>query len=214
MQIDPLGDTALIVRDLVLPSYHVADLLNVSRFPGLIEAVASYETVGVFLDPAEFDYEGFESLLEGLPVLESEKPRRTLSIPICYELGEDLQGVANSLGISKDEVISEHLSHAYLCYAIGFCPGFPFLGYLSRPISGVPRLPSPRAHTEPGSVGITGRQTGIYPIDRPGGWPIIARTPLTLVDEATHYFPIHAGDEILFRRIDESEFNKLKGLRF
>ena len=78
-------------------------------------------------------------------------------------------------------------------YAIGFVPGFPYLGYLPAELCGVGRLPSPRLRVEPGSVGLTGRQTGVYPLPRPAGWNILGRTPLTLVDVADGYFPIRVG---------------------
>ena len=79
--------------------------------------------------------------------------------------------------------IALHVGTEYTVYAIGFCPGFPYLGYLPPPLCGVPRLESPRLRVEPGSVGLTGRQTGIYTEARPGGWSLVGRVPLTLVVE-------------------------------
>src|SRR5205807_4427751 len=98
-------------------------------------------------------------------------------------------------------------------YAIGFCPGFPYLGYLPASLSDVPRLPVPRLRVEAGSVGLTGRQTGIYTEARPGGWNLIGRTPLQLVDVADGYFPLRTGDRVRFTRIDEAEFRRLLGQR-
>ncbi len=98
-------------------------------------------------------------------------------------------------------------------YAIGFCPGFPYLGYLAQALSGVPRLDQPRPKVDAGSVGITGRQTGIYTEARPGGWNIIGRTPLELVNVADSYFPLKAGDRVRFRRIDALEFEQFRGQR-
>src|SRR5205085_9461144 len=98
-------------------------------------------------------------------------------------------------------------------YAIGFCPGFPYLGYLAPELCGVPRLPSPRPRVEPGSVGLTGRQTGLYPLVRPGGWNLIGRTPLELVHLADGYFPLHTGDRVRFRPITADEFDRLCGRR-
>ena len=77
----------------------------------------------------------------------------------------------------------------------------------------MPRLPSPRLKLEAGSVGLTGRQTGIYTESRPGGWNIVGRTPLELVNVADGYFPIRTGDRVQFRPIDKREFAKLKGAR-
>src|SRR4029077_12105528 len=96
-----------------------------------------------------------------------------------------------------------HTSIEYTVYAIGFVPGFPYLGYLPEKLCGVPRLASPRLKVEPGSIGLTGRQTGIYPLPRPGGWNLIGRTPLTIVDVADSYFPLRVGDVVRFDRIDE-----------
>ena len=98
-------------------------------------------------------------------------------------------------------------------YAIGFVPGFPYLGYLPAELCGVGRLPSPRLRVEPGSVGLTGKQTGIYPLPRPGGWNILGRTPLTLVDVADGYFPLRVGDRVRFSRIDEAEYHRREGER-
>ena len=92
-------------------------------------------------------------------------------------------------------------------------PGFPYLGYLPEKLCGVPRLNSPRIRVEPGSVGLTGRQTGIYPLPRPGGWNLIGRTPLTLVDVADGYFPLRVGDRVRFSRIESSEYERLYGMR-
>src|SRR5207248_2091760 len=101
----------------------------------------------------------------------------------------------------------------YVTYAIGFCPGFPYLGYLPERLCGVSRLESPRLRVEPGSVGLTGRQTGIYTEARPGGWSLIGRTPLTLVGVESSYFPLRTGDRARFVRIDELEFERRRGER-
>src|SRR5262249_36917395 len=97
--------------------------------------------------------------------------------------------------------------------AIGFSPGFPYLGYLPTALCGVPRLTAPRLHVEPGSVGLTGRQTGIYPEARPGGWNLIGRTPLVLVDVVDGYFPLRTGDRVRFARNAEGEFRGRAGQR-
>jgi inhibitor of KinA len=110
-------------------------------------------------------------------------------------------------------VIHLHAGNDYTVYAIGFCPGFPYLGYLPPELCGVPRLPQPRLRVEAGSVGLTGRQTGIYTEARPGGWNLIGRTPLQLVDVRDHYFPLRTGDLVRFQRVDESEYLHLRGQR-
>jgi inhibitor of KinA len=121
--------------------------------------------------------------------------------------------VAGHLQLASEEIVSLHSAYEFRVYAIGFCPGFPYLGYLPPKLCGLPRLPSPRFALEPGSVGLTGRQTGIYPLVRPGGWHIIGRTPLELVNVADGYFPLQVGDRIRFRTIDRDEYESLKGKR-
>ncbi len=121
--------------------------------------------------------------------------------------------VREQTGLTADEVIALHTAAEYTVYAIGFCPGFPYLGYLPPALAGVPRLESPRPRVEAGSVGLTGRQTGIYTEVRPGGWNLIGRTPLELVNVADGYFPLRTGDRVWFTRIDEAEFGRLQGER-
>src|SRR6202042_1859960 len=93
---------------------------------------------------------------------------RTFRIPVCYEMQSDMARGCEHTGLSADDVIRLHTSTEFTVYAIGFAPGFPYLGYLPPELCGVGRLPSPRLRVEPGSVGLTGRQTGVYPLVRPG----------------------------------------------
>src|SRR5206468_5798695 len=134
-------------------------------------------------------------------------------IPCCYDFLLYLPRVARHTGLTADEIVRLHADTEYTVYAIGFCPGFPYLGYLPDKLGGVPRLESPRPRVDVGSVGLTGRQTGIYTEARPGGWNIIGRTPLELVHVADGYFPIRTGDKVQFTRIDEAEFRRLFGQR-
>jgi inhibitor of KinA len=207
MRIEPLGDAAFILRDLDAPAFQIASWLNLKRPVGLIEAVASYDTVGLYTRPP-FDVEHLK-----LPTSYSAIEPRQLRIPVCYEMGEDLEATALLLGLTEDQVAAHHGSQEYTCYAVGFCAGFGYLGYLPPPLCGVPRRQSPRTRVDPGSVGITGSQTGVYPLPRPGGWALIGRTPLTLVDVADEYFPIQAGDLVRFERIGQADFRSLEGER-
>src|SRR5204863_8697667 len=118
-----------------------------------------------------------------------------------------------AFGLPADEVVRLPSGATYTVYAIGFCPGFPYLGYLPAGLCGIPRLPAPRLRVEAGSVGLTGRQTGIYTEPRPGGWNLIGRTPLQLVDVKDEYFPLRTGDQVKFARIDEREFRSFEGKR-
>ncbi len=134
-------------------------------------------------------------------------------IPCCYELGLDLERIQQHTSLTREAVVELHVAMVYTVYAIGFCPGFPYLGYLPKELAGVPRLDSPRLRVDTGSVGLTGRQTGIYTQERPGGWNIVGRTPLELVDVEDGYFPLRTGDRVQFRRIDEKDYRGLEGGR-
>jgi len=210
MKLVPLGDSAYILRDLARPAHEVAAALNVARPSGLLEAVASYDTVGLYVDAGSLSIEDVEQALA------SKAPGgrgKRHEIPVCYELGEDLEEAASALRLSPEELIRHHTGGAYRCFAVGFCPGFAYLGYLPTEIAGLPRRAAPRVRVEPGSVAITGRQTGVYPMPRPGGWHLIGRTPLVLVDVDAEYFPVEAGDEVRFVAIDREEFMARQGER-
>jgi inhibitor of KinA len=142
-----------------------------------------------------------------------EQPTRLFAIPCCYELGLDWPRLRELTELDSETIILNHSQTEFTVYAIGFCPGFPYLGYLPGAIAGLPRLAAPRLKVAAGSVGITGRQSGIYTEERPGGWNILGRTPLELVNVRDGYFPLRTGDRVQFQRIDEQEFKKLKGQR-
>ena len=183
----------------------------------MVDVVAAYVTVAVFYDLARTRFAQLAPTLERLHAGSTKaRPNDTGQahlIPCCYALSPDLARVAEHTGLSSADVIRLHSETEYTVYAIGFCPGFPYLGYLPDRLTGVPRLPSPRLRVEAGSVGLTGRQTGIYPMERPGGWNLIGRTPLELVNVADGYFPLHPGDRVRFVPIEETEFARLRGTR-
>ncbi len=216
MHLEPLGDQAVLARcDDEAQAFTFASAVRQAAFTWLVDVVQAYGSVAVFFDAERFDYYQIVQVLEqGDLVHPTTAPAARLHlIPCCYERGPDLQRVAEFTGCSADDVIALHTGVRYTVYAIGFCPGFPYLGYLPDALTGVPRLETPRLRVEAGSVGLTGRQTGIYTEPRPGGWNIIGQTPLCLVDVATGYFPLRTGDQVEFRRIDEGEFRRLQGSR-
>ncbi len=183
----------------------------------LVDVVQAYTSVAVFFD---LDRANFAKAAERLQRIVSETappgtttPGRLHRIPCCYEFQLDLARVAEHTRLQPDGVIRLHVETEYTVYAIGFCPGFPYLGYLPPALCGVPRLDQPRLRVEAGSVGLTGRQTGIYTEPRPGGWNLIGRTPLELVHVVDGYFPLRTGDRVRFERIDEKEFQRMKGQR-
>jgi inhibitor of KinA len=183
----------------------------------LVDVVQAYKSVAVFFELDRITFAEASQQLRKLagrnPQLKQTPEARRHWIPCCYEFQLDLARVAELVGLSTEEVIRLHSETEYTVYAIGFCPGFPYLGYLPEKLCGVPRLESPRPLVQAGSVGLTGRQTGIYTEPRPGGWNLIGRTPLELVSVADGYFPLRTGDKVQFTRIDEAEFRRLLGQR-
>jgi inhibitor of KinA len=214
----PLGDqAALAYFPDEAGALRFAAAVRRLREGWLLDVVQAYTSVAVYYDLLRV---GFAGVAEVLHRVEAEAehgpplaPGKLHLIPCCYELQLDLVRVARHTGLDRDEVIHLHAGAEYTVYAIGFCPGFPYLGYLPQQLSGVPRLPAPRLRVEAGSVGLTGRQTGIYTEPRPGGWNLLGRTPLELVNVADGYFPLCTGDRVRFEPVDEGEFRRLQGER-
>jgi inhibitor of KinA len=215
--LQPLGDQA-VLASFADETAALRFALSVRRqqLAWVQDVVLAYTTVAVFFDLDHINYAAAAGDLQKVDLPQTiplPEETRLHSIPCCYEYQLDLARVAESTGLAANEVIRLHASTVYTVYAIGFCPGFPYLGYLPDPLCGVPRLPAPRLGVEAGSVGLTGRQTGIYTEPRPGGWNLIGRTPLELVNLVDGYFPLRAGDRVQFVRIDEVEFKALQGKR-
>ena len=200
----PLGDQAvLITLESELKAHQFATVAKEQNPEWLVDVVQAYVTVAIFFDLHQARFAEVVPRLRAWLRSASEQPLTSGTlhkIPCCYEMGEDLARVAEIKGLTTEQVIEAHLSVVYVVYAIGFCPGFPYLGYLPSTLENVPRLESPRTRVESGSVGLTGRQTGIYTEPRPGGWNLIGRTPRKLVD-------VRTGDRAQFVRINEQEFH-------
>lgn len=224
----PLGDSGIVIKlgDAIDQATQqkvmaIADYLEEHPLPGMVEYVPGYTTVTVYYDPvawydpraADKSYERFKALLAGklLHIRPDEQtPPRLVEIPVCYggDFGPDLPDVAAYHGITPEEVIRIHSEQEYLVHMIGFAPGFPYLGGLDKRIA-TPRRQSPRTAIAPGSVGIGGEQTGVYPIESPGGWHIIGRTPERLFrPEEQPPSLLRAGDRVRFCPISQEEFEK------
>ena len=211
----PLGDHALLASfETESAAAGFAAAARAIQPDGWLDIVPAYFTVAVHFDPDRTTIDAVAESMRSLAIVPAltVEPRRHV-IPCCYEMGPDLPRVAQFTGQSPERIIELHQSHEYAVYAVGFCPGFAYLGYLPPELSDVPRLESPRLRVEPGSVGLTGRQTGVYPLARPGGWNLIGRTPLVLVDVADGFFPLTVGDRVRFRVIGRTEFHDLLGQR-
>ena len=181
----------------------LADALRASGHPGVRDVIPTYHTVAVCFDPVRTDLGCLKGSIEqeaararGIPVGTPEP----IEVPVCYggEFGPDLAGVAALAGRSEEEVIRLHSNEVYRVYMLGFLPGFAYMGRVNRDIA-VPRLPAPRARVPAGSVGIAGVQTGVYPMDAPGGWRIIGRTSIKPFDPAGQApFRFAPGDRVRF----------------
>src|SRR5262249_33996862 len=216
MDISPLGDQGLLARfPAEADALAFAGAVRAAGWPEIIDVVPAYFSVAVYHDPARVHLAALRERLAAISFNPSSASAvgRLHVIPCCYDLGPDLTRVAEQTRLRPPQIIELHAGSEYTVYAIGFCPGFPYLGYLPEALCGVPRVPSPRLRLLPGSVGLTGKQTGIYPLERPGGWNLIGLTPLELVNVAEGYFPLRAGDRVRFAPIDKPEFEKLKGQR-
>lgn len=192
----------------------MAILINDLHHPAIEAVVPSYCTLAIHYNPVEIGWAELTALLQGLELRLDEAvvpEAAAVDIPVCYggELGPDLAFVAAHNGISPEEVIRRHSGVAYRIYAIGFAPGFCYLGGLDPRIH-APRLTTPRLQVPAGSVGIAGSQTGVYPLTSPGGWQLIGRTPLRLFAlERTRPIPYQPGDAIRFRPVTVEEFARL-----
>lgn len=228
MKIEPLGDSGAVatlgagIDPATLASVlNFAGALAAARRRGIVDIVPAYCTVTVFYDPAECAdsgvgaYEGVRRFMESCAAgkgVAAFGQQRMIEVPVCYggEHGPDLGHVAERCGITVDEVVELHSGAEYLVHAIGFTPGFPYLGGLPDSLR-TPRRESPRARVAAGSVGIGAAQTGVYPISSPGGWQLIGRTPLVLFrPEETPASLLRPGDRVRFRRISEVEFESWK----
>jgi len=159
-------------------------------------------------------YEVLKSMVEKILLqinVKEDQVQEIVEIPVCYggEYGPDLEIVAKHNQLTADEVIKIHSDELYLIYMIGFAPGFPYLGGLSDKIA-TPRRQSPRLKIPAGTVGIAGNQTGVYPIETPGGWQLIGRTPLKLFNpESSTPTLLKAGNYIRFIPISPNEYEQL-----
>lgn len=220
----PLGDSALTLdfgnmidevvnREVIRLFYS----LKSEPLDAMTEAVPAYSSLTIYYDPVQIPRSVNQSAFSFMQTelenfirknnRDAGEQSRSIRIPVCYEeeFAPDLSALASGAGLSIHEVVELHTSSEYRVYMMGFLPGFAYMGIVNEKIS-IPRKPLPQ-YVKAGSVGIAGSQTGIYPLDSPGGWQIIGRTPLQLFD-ADKKDPVllRAGDRIRFFSIKGHEF--------
>lgn len=212
MRIFPLGDSAVTIEfgneislELNDRALALAHNLESDPFEGWTENVPAYASVTVFYDHGRTKFTAVKRELEkraGSIEHSESSPSRLVEIPILIstETAPDLSRVADHASMSTDAVLELFLSATYRVYMLGFLPGFSYMGEVDHQIS-CPRLETPRTNVAAGSVGIAGRQTGIYPLESPGGWNIIGRTDLQMFDHTSDPPCIlKPGDEVRFVR--------------
>jgi inhibitor of KinA len=214
------GDAALLVEfaNRIDPEVNarvvaVWRALQRAAVPGVRDLVPAYRTLGVYFDPLRTDV---DRLGDAIRLAATAAPIATLAVPsvvrvpVCYGgmYGPDLEQVAADTGSSPDDVVAVHAAPVYRVFLIGFSPGFAYMGTVDERIA-VPRLATPRIRVPAGSVGIAGRQTGVYPSETPGGWRLIGRTPLKAFDPGrADPFLFKTGDVVQFQRIGTDEYHR------
>jgi KipI family sensor histidine kinase inhibitor len=228
MEIRTASENALIIRfatdisPAALAQVRRAVLVIEREFKTIVvDMIPSYASLVVVFRPERISRQQFRrqlrQLLDNLHNLDNTElePGKTHSLPVYYsrETGWDLAAMAERQGLSCDEIIHRHSDRGYLVYAIGFAPGFAYLGEVDASIA-TPRHGTPRKQVPKGAVAIADRQTAVYPTASPGGWNLIGNCPLPLFDthdpESTRLFAV--GDRVVFRPITAGEFRRLGGV--
>ncbi len=216
------GDRALVVEfgqeideGINQKVYDLACALKEHRIEGIGETIPTFRSLLVYYDRNRISVDKVKAFLNQILGEMKEKSQSALRIwriPCCYStrFGKDLHDLEKYTGLSKEEIISLHSSAKYRIYMMGFLPGFAYLGGMNSRLS-MPRLSTPRTRIPAGSVGIAGGQTGIYPLDSPGGWRLIGETPMRMYDPGRED-PIlcRAGDYIQFFPIGIDEYYDIR----
>lgn len=225
MQFNIAGDCAVIVtiadhadEAVIAKIQSLMDLFELALGPLLLDITPSYTTLLIEFDALQTDHDQVIERLKTAagnlsPYHSKHLTGKLVRLPVYYaeETGPDLQRIADHHGISTEEVISVHCQNIYRVYAIGFAPGFAYLGHVHQRIA-MPRLDAPRPTIARGSVAIADQQTSIYPASSPGGWNIIGRCPSLLFNpDLQPPMPYQVGDQVQFMPISREEFLVLGG---
>lgn len=194
MKINQCGDSMLLIElePVIDPMTNERAIMLASRLRaraarGVRDVAPGYSTLGVHFDPLQTDLAALEAAIESdfasLASLQEIAERPVTDIPVCYggESGPDLEAVAKFAGCSPAQVIARHSERTYRVYMLGFVPGFAYMGRVDESIA-APRHRVPRERVPAGSVGIAGLQTGVYPVESPGGWQLIGHTTTVMFD--------------------------------
>jgi len=198
----------------------IAALITRRRLVGVLDVVPAFSRISIHYDPAllagDRKQSPYDRIVTDLQKLLKEKnslalpiESREFRIPVCYDtkFGLDLTDLAESRGLSVDELIDMHCTPSYVVGAIGFAPGFPYLEGINPKLI-VPRRANPRVRVPAGSVAVAANYTGIYPSALPGGWHIIGRTNTSLFSfEDNCGALLRVGDRVSFNRISREEFD-------
>ena len=195
----------------------VVQLMKEQHIEGVVDIIPAFCSLLINYDPRVISYDDITKRMKRILKIDikaGEAKKRVFEIPVCYggKYGPDLAFIAEHAGLSEEEVIKIHSSRDYLIYMLGFLPGFCYLVGLDERIH-TPRLANPRLKINAGSVGIGGSQTGIYPLDSPGGWQLMGMTPVKTYDPDREVpILLSAGDYIRFVPVDEEEYLRIKEL--
>ena len=219
------GDRAVVIElgDSISPEcnrrvHNLVAAVEKKAMPEIVDLVPTYRSLLVLYDPIRVTHAEMEERLSAIEhdLVDSEAENiRVVHLPTLYggEYGPDLEFVAENAGLTVEEVVETHSGTDYLVYMMGFTPGFPYLGGMDEKLA-APRLKTPRGKIPAGSVGIAESQTGVYPMESPGGWRLIGRTPLRLFDarreppslvqagDYVHFAPVSSDEE--YRRIESA----------
>jgi len=216
------GDSSLLLQfgNAIDPEINAriaatVQLMKEQHIEGVVDLIPAFCSLLINYDPRVISYGEMRRRMEKILSVEiaaGARKKKIYEIPVCYggELGPDLATIAEHAGLTEQEVIDIHSSSDYLIYMLGFLPGFTYLGGLDERIH-TPRLANPRIRIPAGSVGIGGSQTGIYPMDSPGGWQLMGMTPVKTYDpEREIPILVEAGDYIRFVPIDRDEYERIQ----
>ncbi len=216
------GDSSLLLQfgNAIDPEINAriaatVQLMKEQHIEGVVDLIPAFCSLLINYDPRVILYGEMRRRMEKILSVEiaaGARKKKIYEIPVCYggELGPDLATIAGHAGLTEQEVIDIHSSSDYLIYMLGFLPGFTYLGGLDERIH-TPRLANPRIRIPAGSVGIGGSQTGIYPMDSPGGWQLMGMTPVKTYDpEREIPILVEAGDYIRFVPIDRDEYERIQ----